>query len=299
MPPMFGFWRNSPALILATALGAGVLFFATPAPALELPELEELETLLRDLGFDPGEVDGVVDDDTRAAIQRYQDFALLAGDPEPSAKLLDELRGVAAAFAALSAGEEEDPSPLPPEETAPENEPAPLPAAEKVLVPPPPPPPKLKPLEVATEEELEEELEEQVAAPDQLAALPPAAETASETAPAPESDAEPIDEAQARIDAELVPYRENLEDGSLNRQTLARQFNDEGRAALQRADYAAAVLKFSVAIHLDPGFAGAYSNRGTAYQRQEEADLAAADFKKAKELGFGGLRLRDGKNPFN
>src|SRR3546814_11772672 len=56
--------------------------------------------------------------------------SLLSGPPEPDRRLLDELRGVAAAFAALSAGKEKVP---------------PIPAAlpEKEIVPPPPPPPKL------------------------------------------------------------------------------------------------------------------------------------------------------------
>jgi len=271
---------------------------------MEPAALEELETLLRDLGFDPGRVDGVVDEDTLAAIRRYQDFALLPGEPEPSEKLLDELRGVAAAFAALNAGEQ-----TPPPAPAPqvpdfgagvEEQPAPEPVAEKVIVPPPPAPPKLKPLDAAAVQEAPAQEDGQQEAPgaqDQVAALPPAAGAVSETAP--ESEAEPVDAAQARIEAELAPYRDDLQDGRLTRPALARRFNDEGRQALQQADYARAILKFSVAIHLDPNFAGAYSNRGTAYQRSDESDLAMQDFDKAKQLGFGGFRVKDGKSPFN
>ncbi len=305
-------WRHHLTAVLGTAL----LLAAGPAAALEQPALEELETLLRDLGFDPGKVDGVVDDDTIAAIRRYQDFALLPGEPEPNEKLLNELRGVAAAFAALNAGKEESPTAAPAPDSG-EPESPPTPASEKVVVPPPPPPPKLKPLEEteppapqtppATEEE------------EQLAELP-AADTAEPAAPAesvaqeaavapPEAEAppaepeneEPLDpaaELAARVEAELAPHRDDLAAGRVTRQALAFRFNDLGRRALQQSQYDEAILKFSVAIHLVPDFAGAYSNRGTAYQRNEEAELAAADFTKAKELGFGGFRLRDGKNPF-
>ena len=271
-------------LLLSTA---ALLLAAAPARALDQAALSEMETLLRDLGFDPGPVDGVVDADTTEAIRRYKDFALAPGAPEPSAALLDELRGVAAAFAALSAAKAKAapadtmPSPLPDLGAAPEETPAPEPVAEKVVVPPPPAPPKLKPLDAAP----------QPAEPqDQVAALPPAeAEVAPETGPAAE--------AQARIDAELAPYRQELDSGSLTAAALAKRFNGEGRKLLQAAQYDDAIVKFSVAIFLDPGFAGAYSNRGTAYQRSEQSERAQADFDKAKALGFGGVRLRDDQNP--
>ncbi len=300
---MFGSWRNS----LPAALGAFLLLFSAPAAALDQAAVEELETLLRDLGFDPGTVDGVVDDDTLAAIRRYQDFALLTGEPAPSEKLLNELRGVAAAFAALNSGGQKPAgapaTQIPDLGAGPGEPPAPEPVAEKVVVPPPPAPPKLKPLDAAPAPEDPAVPEDQVAARPPPAIPPaeaaPPEDAPPEAVPAAESDAEPVDETQARIDAELAPYRQNLEDGSLTREALARRFNDEGRQALQQADYGRAVLKFSVAVHLDPNFAGAYSNRGTAHQRQDETELAAQDFEKAKELGFGGFRLREGKNPFN
>lgn len=325
MPPMCLSWR----IHLTAALGAALFLATGPAAALEPPDLEELETLLRDLGFDPGKVDGVVDEDTIAAIRRYQDFALLPGEPEPSEKLLNELRGVAAAFAALSAsgqdanaGKEKPPTAAPAPDRG-EAESQPTPVAEKVIVPPPPPPPKLKPLEEAETEaaETEEAMEEKAlvaelppattpdptppadsmapeAAPQQPKAVAP---PAPEGAPAEPEAAEPLDPAAAqaaRIEAELAPYRADLAAGRITRQALAHRFNDLGRRALQNSQYDEAILKFSVAIHLFPDFAGAYSNRGTAYQRNEETELAAADFAKAKELGFGGFRLKDGKKPF-
>jgi peptidoglycan hydrolase-like protein with peptidoglycan-binding domain len=281
-------WRPPLIFALLCACGAASLLPAGPALALEPPALQELESLLRDLGFDPGLVDGVVDDDTVAAIRRYKDFASLPGEPEPSAELLGELRGVAAAFMALNAVKAETavepaPPPLPdlgpgPPPSEDQMPPAPEPVAAKVIVPPPPAPPKLRPLDAAP-----------VELP-QVATLPP-------TEAAPEPEAEAVDEAQLRIDAELAPYRDALDNGSLTRADLAKQFNDEGRQLLQAAKYDAAIVKFSVAIFLNPDFAGAYSNRGTAYQRQDEKELALRDFDKAKALGFGGLRLRDAKNP--
>ena len=310
---MLASWRS--LLIAVSALA--LLPAGAAAQALEQPALEELEGLLRDLGFDPGPVDGVVDDDTTAAIRRYKDFAVLPGEPEPDQRLLEELRGVAAAFAALTAGKaeaapaaaapqqeegappQEESAPPPVPGTAPEALPAP--ALEKVIVPPPPAPPKLLAPESATPETTADGTADE---PAQTAALPPPAAVPEPTLPGEPDAAGPIEEAgdpaadlQARIDAELLRFLHRLQDGSLTREDLARQFNAEGRQLLQQAQYDEAILKFSVAIHLDPKFAGAYSNRGTAYQRQEQAALAKADFDKAKELGFGGFRAKDGSNP--
>lgn len=326
---MFGSWRCS----LITALATALALLPGPALALDPAELEELESLLRDLGFDPGAVDGVVDDETIEAIRRYQEFAALPGEPEPSALLLSELRGVAAAFAALSPAKEETSPPAapPPDSGADQSatgeaerreEAVPEATTEKVVVPPPPPPPKLKPAEppapaVEAAAPAEPEKQEQATAepaPEQTAELPPAQaalpERPAEEPPAapPGDDAavplpterpDPEAAAQARIDAQIAPFRILLNSGRLSREELANRFNDEGREAMQNARYNEAILKFSVAIQLNPNFAGAYSNRGTAYQRNEEADLAAADFAKAKQLGFGSMRIRDGRNPFN
>jgi tetratricopeptide (TPR) repeat protein len=324
---MFSSWR--PPLFAAAALA--LVLPGGAALALDQPSLEEMEALLRDLGFDPGPVDGVVDEVTIEAIRQYHDFALRPGAPEPNQSLLDELRGVAAAFAALNADKRQQvsadaaPEPLPdlgagdpatevPQAEAtpvPEGapEPAPEPAQEpevaalpeKVVVPPPPAPPKLIVEEPAAEPEAPAEPEAQVAE------LPPPAATPPVTEPAPPSAAEvaeiaPLDPAaleQLRIDEELAPYRGRLNDGSLTRAELSRQFNTEGRKLLQQAQYDDAILKFTVAIHLDPTFAGAYSNRGTAYQHNEAADLAQQDFDKAKTLGFGGFRVKDGREPLN
>lgn len=277
-------WRPLLTAAFALALLAPAAAAQALDRALDRAAVEELEGLLRGLGFDPGPVDGVVDDDTTEAIRRYQDFALLPGEPEPDQRLLDELRGVAAAFAALSAAKATPPA-------APDGPAPPQPTSEvpqKVIVPPPPPPPKLTAAPEPSPSAEENATEENAS---RLAALPPPA--TGESPPA------PVDDLQARIDAELLRFLHRLHGGSLTREDLAREFNTEGRRLLQEARYAEAIFKFSVAIHLDPLFAGAYSNRGTAYRHRDEPALAQADFNKAKELGFGGLRLRDATNPLN
>lgn len=311
---MFTSWR--PFLIAALPLALALP--GSSALALDQAQLEEMEGLLRELGFDPGTVDGVVDETTLNAIQNYHDFALRPGPPEPSRSLLDELRGVAAAFAALNADKRQQISAetppaqeslpdlgagSPPATPAPEASPEPEAdqPPEKIVVPPPPAPPKLIIEEVPAEPEAPARPDDQVAELPPPAAEPPAAEPALPSA-AEVAEIEALDPAallQQQLDVELAPYRGQLNDGSLTRADLARQFNDEGRKLLQQAQYEDAILKFSVAIHLDPDFAGAYSNRGTAYQRNEEAELAKDDFDKAKTLGFGGFRVKDGRDPLN
>ncbi|NIA68809.1 hypothetical protein HBA54_09420 [Pelagibius litoralis] len=287
---MYGFPRA-----LAPGLLACLTFLAPQALAdngLAQSDLLEFENLLRDLGFDPGPVDGIVDAATLAAIGRYQDFASLPGDPEPNKALLAELRGVAAAFAALrnDSATAETPTtaaePALPGTTAPEStEPG---TAAKTIVPPPPAPPKLRPLEAAPEPAAE---------PPQVAALPPAEEPApvdaapedvTQEAATPPDD--PAAERQARIEEALQPHRKALADGSITRPELARQFNLEGRQLLAGADYGGAIVKFDVAIFLDPGFAGAYSNRGTAHELSGDRAAALEDFADAKKRGFGGFR---------
>ena len=67
----------------------------------------EVEKLLRELGFDPGQVDGVFDSASRFAIRSYQDLAALPADGEASLTLLLELRSVAAALSGMKSAEEE------------------------------------------------------------------------------------------------------------------------------------------------------------------------------------------------
>lgn len=64
-------------------------------PALTLAEAEELEDLLERLAFEPGPVDGEIDEQARSAIRNFQGVANLPADGEPSQALLVELREVA------------------------------------------------------------------------------------------------------------------------------------------------------------------------------------------------------------
>ncbi len=95
-------------LVVGFAIGlAGLLWrfgggeSPMPAPAVSLGqgELVEMETLLDQLGFPPGKLDGVIDGDSIAAIRDFQLTAGLPVDGTPSAALLEELR---AALAELS-----------------------------------------------------------------------------------------------------------------------------------------------------------------------------------------------------
>jgi len=78
-------------------LAVGVCLWLIAAPALAAlgkNEIRELEGLLADLGFDPGPVDGVLDEETRTAIKGYQDFAALPITGGASWGLFNELRDV-------------------------------------------------------------------------------------------------------------------------------------------------------------------------------------------------------------
>lgn len=60
--------------------------------------VRDTELLLRELDFEPGPVDGVLDDATRDAIRRYQQAAGLPETGEPSPELLEEMIAVTAAM---------------------------------------------------------------------------------------------------------------------------------------------------------------------------------------------------------
>ncbi len=70
-------WRVG---MILRGLAVGLCLWLIAAPALAdfgKNEIRELEGLLSRLGFDPGPVDGVMDEQTRTAIKGYQDFAAL------------------------------------------------------------------------------------------------------------------------------------------------------------------------------------------------------------------------------
>ncbi len=59
-------------------------------------EIEEIQTLLASLGFDPGEADGMAGSQTQAAVKAFQRQANLVPDGYPSVAVLEDLRRVAA-----------------------------------------------------------------------------------------------------------------------------------------------------------------------------------------------------------
>ena len=54
------------------------------------------------------------------------------------------------------------------------------------------------------------------------------------------------------------------------------------------SDYDGAIADFTKAIELDPKYATAYYNRGSAYDDKGEKGIAEADWGKAKELEHEG-----------
>ncbi len=84
----FFIWRD-----VGTDSGTGS---GAPAPAPEASaQVQEIETLLGELGFTPGPVDGVMDEATAEAIRAYQQAAGLPVDGQATPDLLEELRAVA------------------------------------------------------------------------------------------------------------------------------------------------------------------------------------------------------------
>lgn len=92
-PAWMGFLGGAVVLVLAVAIAVGIWHLAgTRASALTEAELTEAETLLDQLGFPPGAIDGVIDEESRNAIRDFQLTAGLDVDGRPSFALLDELR---------------------------------------------------------------------------------------------------------------------------------------------------------------------------------------------------------------
>jgi len=96
-------WNRS--LLYALAVGhladrlVGAGPFLAERPAQETPlsrvEVEELQSLLVRLGFDPGTPDGVVGSKTRAALRAFQRNSRLAPDGYPTPDILQALRDAA------------------------------------------------------------------------------------------------------------------------------------------------------------------------------------------------------------
>ncbi len=107
--------RYRGALALAGLCGmpfaAAAQTLGAEAAGLTREQVLELETALAQLNFDPGEIDGVIDDRTHAAIRLYQDFAALPADAKATPALLAEVLSVARSFAEMRATRAPDPSP--------------------------------------------------------------------------------------------------------------------------------------------------------------------------------------------
>ncbi len=197
---------------LLAAAACVALSGAALARELSVEELAELEHLLAELNFDPGKIDGVVDERTRTAVGLYQEFAALPVDGAPSATLLAELRQVARAFADMKTAQataqaEATPPAVP--ETAPAVAEAPQPAepepaAEAAETPPAEPESAAEAVEVQPAEPEPEVAETQPAEPEPEAAPEPEAPAASETQ---EAEAPASEETKSRFDLDNMIAR--------------------------------------------------------------------------------------------
>lgn len=96
-PAWPGFLGGVLVLAVGVVIAVGIWQFAgAPSSELTLAELTEAESLLDQLGFPPGPIDGVVDQQCRDAITDFQLTAGIEVDGELDLALLDELRAAKA-----------------------------------------------------------------------------------------------------------------------------------------------------------------------------------------------------------
>jgi hypothetical protein len=96
-PSWMGFLGGVAVLAIGILAAVGIWRFAGDDPSqLSVAELTETETLLDQLGFPPGTIDGVIDDEGRNAIRDFQVTAGLDVDGDADLALLDELRAAKA-----------------------------------------------------------------------------------------------------------------------------------------------------------------------------------------------------------
>ncbi len=218
--------------LLLAAVACVALSGAALARELSVEELVELERLLAELNFDPGQIDGVVDERTRTAVGLYQEFAALPVDGAPSVTLLAELRQVVQAFADMKAAQataQAEAAPPALLETAPALAETPPPEPEPEIAEAPPP-----------ESEPEPEIAE---------TPPPELEPEPEVAEAPQPVEAPASEAPAPERTRLRFDLDNM---------IARLVQPGGRVAAgagNRADpgLVLAVQRHLARIGLDPG----------------------------------------------
>ena len=103
-PAWFGLLGGTLVLVLAILVAVGVWRLASSArPQLTTAELTEAEVLLKQLGFPPGPIDGVIDEQSRSAIRDFQLTDSLTVDGRLDAGLLNELRTAKAELSGISA----------------------------------------------------------------------------------------------------------------------------------------------------------------------------------------------------
>ena len=74
--------------------------------------------------------------------------------------------------------------------------------------------------------------------------------------------------------------------GSDEEKTIAELRKLAVREGIGAWDLDKDIADYTEAIRINPDYALAYYNRATAYQELGDADKAAADFARAKELGY-------------
>ena len=202
------------AAALGVALGVALGAAAQEASSLTEDQALALERALVKLNFDPGEIDGVLDAQTRAAIRLYQEFAALPPDGMVSPDLFAEIVAVARSFGELRATRDQERA----QERAAEAQEALEPLARKPEPDPAPEPAVIEPETVAPEPEPE------------TAMAGPAAGTG--IAPEPEPEPEPESPQASDAVPEAVPSESEPEPAAEPR---AEQVPEQETAALPEA----------------------------------------------------------------
>ena len=93
-------------------------------------------------------------------------------------------------------------------------------------------------------------------------------------------EAETFEEKQAAYEKSIMYYSRALK----LKPDLPDAFLNRGDAYLRKGDFDLALSDFSKAIEMNPNNVNAFLNRGDAYLEREDFDLALSDFNKAIEL---------------
>ena len=80
-----------------------------------------------------------------------------------------------------------------------------------------------------------------------------------------------------------APSRISIRSIKLN-PTYAKPFNNRGVAYLRKGEYDLAITSFDEAIKLNPDYGGAFANRAGVYLKKNEYDRAARDYDEAIRL---------------